>query len=90
MLDYSSISIFQRSNSYIENYNRRIKLKLSKYLFGKNKCKITWPLFNMFIREEEYETKNEIFNLENEIPKKNNLILNFEQKIIISEDNDRI
>ena len=39
MLDYSSIKKSQSSNIYIENYNRKIKLKLSKYLFGKNKCK---------------------------------------------------
>ena len=57
MHDYSLIKKSQRSNSYIENYNRKIKLKLSKYLFGKNKCKITWPLFHLFIREEESETK---------------------------------
>ena len=66
MLDYSSIKKSQRSNSYIENYNRKIKLKLSIYLFGKNKCKITGPLFHLFIRKEESETKKEIYNLENQ------------------------
>ena len=30
-----------RSNSYIEIYNRIIKLKLSKYLYGKNHCRIS-------------------------------------------------
>ena len=35
MLYYSTISKSLRSNSYIENY--KIKLKLSKYLFWKNK-----------------------------------------------------
>ena len=39
MLDYSLIKKSQRSNSYIENYNRKIKLKLSKYLFGKTNVK---------------------------------------------------
>ena len=95
MLDYSLIKKSQRSNSYIENYNRKIKLKLSKYLFGKNKCKITWPLFHLFIREEESETKKEIFNLENQLPKKLNKIIkidtNFEtqnnkQNIIDNKD----
>ena len=70
MLDYSTLTKSQRSNSYIENYNRKIKLKLSKYLFWKNKCKITWPLFHLFIRGEEADTKKEIYNLENQIPKK--------------------
>ena len=95
MLDYSLIKKSQRSNSYIENNNRKIKLKLSKYLFGKNKCKITWPLFHLFIREEESETKKEIFNLENQLPKKLNKIIkidtNFEtqnnkQNIIDNKD----
>ena len=30
MLDFTGLSKEVRSNSYIENYNRRIKLKLSK------------------------------------------------------------
>ena len=68
MLDYSKINKNYRSNSYIENNYRRIKLKLYKYLFGKNKCKISWPLFNYFIMEEEFDCKNEIFKIENEIP----------------------
>ena len=49
MLDYSGLSKEERSNSYIENYNRRIKLRLSKFLYGKNKCKISWPLFLYFL-----------------------------------------
>ena len=65
MLDYSLITKSQRSNSYIENYNRRIKLKLSKFLFGKNKYKISWPLFLYFITHEEDETKKENYNIEN-------------------------
>ena len=52
-LDYSSIKKSQRSNNYTENYKRKIKLKLSNYLFGKNKCKIAWPLFHLSIKEEE-------------------------------------
>ena len=86
MLDYSSIKKSQRSNRYIENYNRKIKLKLSKYLFGKNKCKITWPLFHLFIREEESETKKEIFNLENQLPKKLNNDNNLDNKVEIDKN----
>ena len=76
LLDYSEINKEFRSNSYIENYNRGIKLKLSKYLLGKNKCKITWPLFNYFIKEEENDIKNEIIEYEKQIPKKNSQINN--------------
>ena len=53
MLNYHLLSKEQRSNSYIENYNRKIKLKLSKYLYRMNKCKISWPLFLYFIKQEE-------------------------------------
>ena len=67
MLDYTNLDKFQRSNSYIENYNRRIKLKLSKYLYGKSKCKISWPLFLYFIKNEEKDVKNDNYNLENKV-----------------------
>ena len=90
MLDYSLIKKSQRSNSYIENYNRKIKLKLSKYLFGKNKCKITWPLFHLFIREEESETKKEIFNLENQLPKKLNKIIKIDTNFETQNDKQNI
>ena len=70
LLDYSEINKEFRSNSYIENYNRRKKSKLSKYLLGKNKCKITWPLFNYFIKEEENDIKNEIIEYGKQLPKK--------------------
>ena len=53
MLDYSNITKNQRSNSYIENYYRLIKLKLSKFLYVRSKCKISWPLFLYFIKNEE-------------------------------------
>ena len=60
------------SNSYFENYNRRIKSELCKlinqykffkwiiayYLFGRSKVKIAWLLFLKFIKnEEEYFLK---------------------------------
>ena len=67
MLNYQFLSKEQRSNSYIENYNRRIKLKLSKFLYGKNKCKITWPLFLYFIKQEEEDYRTDIYNKEKEL-----------------------
>ena len=80
MQDYSIITKMQRSNSYIENYNRRIKLKLSKFLFGKNKCKISWPLFLYFITKEEDDIKKENFNIDNSIELKEiNNINNFKE-----------
>ena len=50
LLNYKFLTKEQRSNSYIENYNRRIKLRLSKFLYGKNKCKITSLLSLYFIK----------------------------------------
>ena len=83
MLDYSQISKSQRSNSYIENYNRRIKLKLSNFLYGKNKCKISWPLFLYFITHEEDEIKKENFNIDNSIEIK---VENVNQKDFLKEE----
>ena len=42
-------------------------MKLSKFLFGKNKTKISWPLFIYFITLEEDENKKEIFKLDNSV-----------------------
>ena len=83
MLDYSQISKSQRNNSYIENYNRRIKLKLSNFLYGKNKCKISWPLFLYFITHEEDEIKKENFNIDNSIEIKVEIV---NQKDILKEE----
>ena len=80
MLDYSLINKSQRSNSYIENYNWRIKLKLSKFLYGKNKCKISWPLFLYFITHEEDEIKKENYNIENSTEIKSEMLINNEIK----------
>ena len=63
ILDYSNISKSQRSNSYIENYNGDINLKLSKYLYGKSKCKTSWPLFLYFIKNEEKDLKEDNYRL---------------------------
>ena len=67
MLDYTNITKSQLSNSYIENYNRRIKLNLSKYLYGKSKCKISWPLFLYFIKTEEKEAEEKNYKMENDV-----------------------
>ena len=83
MLDYSQISKSQRNNSYIENYNRRIKLKLSNFLYGKNKCKISWPLFLYFITHEEDEIKKENINIDNSIEIK---VENVNQKDFLKEE----
>ena len=66
-------------NSYIENYNRRIKFKLSKYLYGKNKCKISWPLFLYFIKQEEQDYRTDIYNKEKELTVKYRKIKKFKK-----------
>ena len=45
-------------------------MKLSKFLYGKNRWKITWPIFLYFIKNEENDTKNDIKQLENQIENK--------------------
>ena len=89
MLNYHYLIKEQRSNSYIENYNRRIKLKLSKYLYGKNHCKISWPLFLYFIKQEEEEYRTETFNNENELLFKYSEVKKIKKtKIIKKEQNN--
>ena len=86
-LNYKKLNKSFRSNSYIENYNRRIKLKLSKYLYGKSKTKISWPLFHHFILQEEEEyRKDYISNEESMIIKKNNN--EFSKKGLITQIKD--
>ena len=77
MLNYYLLSKEQRSNSYIENYNRRIKLKLSIYLLWHNKCKISWPLFLYFIKSEENDYRKDIYNKEKELKIKYKKIIKF-------------
>ena len=57
ILNYAFLKKDERSNSYIENYNRVIKLKLSNYLYGKYHCIISWPLFIYFIKNQEEKYK---------------------------------
>ena len=63
ILNYYGLSKNERSNSYLENYNCRTKLKLSYYLYGKNKCRISWPLFLYFILHEEDGYRREIMKI---------------------------
>ena len=63
-LNYTKTDKEYHSNSYIENYNKRIKLKLSEYLFGKSKTKISSPLFNYFIKEKEHNYRTDNINNE--------------------------
>ena len=68
-LNYALISIEQKSNSFLENYNRRLKIKLSNFLYGKNKINITWPIFIYFKKKEkDYRINN--YNAENNFEKK--------------------
>ena len=70
------ISKEQRSNSCIDKINRIVKEKLSNFLYGKNKCRISWPLMLYFIINEENEYKNNIIRkkispeIKSEYPKK--------------------
>ena len=69
ILNYNIIDKKYRANSYIENYNRQLKKKLSQLIYGKDKSYLSWPLFIKFIQnEEEYRRDNN--NLENSIIKK--------------------
>ena len=70
-LYYAFITIEQRSNSFLENYNRRLIIKLSNFLYGKNKVHITWPIFIYFIKNEEKEFRLNNFNSDNDFEKKN-------------------
>ena len=89
MLNYFGLNKAERSNSYLENYNRRIKLKLSEYLYGKNKCRISWPLFLYFILHEEDEYRKEIYENESNIEDKyeKNIIINKTKKIEYNNNN---
>ena len=48
-------------------------MKLSKFLYGKSKVKISWPLFLYFIRNEEEDYRKENIKFENSIEIKINL-----------------
>ena len=79
-LVYNNLKVKFRSNSYIDNYNRIIKLKLSKFLHGKSKTKISWPIFLYFILEEQEEYRRNYIYYEESIElkseEKDNVIIN--------------
>lgn len=70
LLDYSDIDKALCSNSYIENYNKFIKQKLSPFLFGRSKTKISCPLFIYFIKEEKECYRLKLVNMDINIDKK--------------------
>ena len=53
-LNYIYLNKKQRSNSYLENYNKRIKQILGLFLSEKGKTVIPWPLLLTFIKNEEH------------------------------------
>ena len=55
----------------IINYNRRIKLKLSKFLYGKNRCKITWPMLFILLKMRKMIHKIKLINYKIKQKKKN-------------------
>ena len=52
-LNYIYLNKKERSNSYIENYNRRIKDQLKPFLSKRGRSIVSWPIFLMFIINEE-------------------------------------
>ena len=50
------------------------KLSNIKYLFGKSKCKISWPLFIYFILHEEEEFRLNSINYDNSLKIKTELL----------------
>lgn len=85
MLYYIYLTKEQSSNCYIENYNHRIKLKLSKYLYGKNHCLINCPLFLFFFKKVEEEYRNEILIKEKELVIKNKKVKKFKRIKIVKD-----
>ena len=65
-------------------------MKLSKYLFGKSKTKISWPLFIFFIRNEEEEYRLENIKFDNSIEIKNFNINNSKNINIMIENSEKI
>ena len=65
-------------------------MKLSKYLFGKSKTKISWRLFIFFIRNEEEEYRLENIKFDNSIEIKNFNINNSKNININIENSEKI
>ena len=98
--NYKNLDKNFRSNSYIENYNKRIKDLLGKYKFnnyiiikyiapylGYNGFSvIPWPLFLSFIINEEYNYTISLINDDKKPPKKVINNINKSNNIIINND----
>ena len=79
-LNYIFLNKNQRSNSYLENYNRRIKEILGLFLTKIGRTIIPWPLFISFIRnEEEYYNKliKDLLDSEQKYNKYKNIVTNY-------------
>jgi hypothetical protein len=60
MLNYINIAKVERSNAYIENYNRSIRHECGPLLSKKNNTIILWTLFLSFIINEEDYFRNKL------------------------------
>ena len=76
MLNYINITKIERSNAYLENYNRRIRHELGPLLSKKNNSIISWPIFLSFIINEEDYFRNKLIEKIN----------NDEEEILKSDD----
>ena len=64
LLNYIYINRIQRTNSYIENYNHRIRIILGPFYNKIGISIIRWPLFLSFIIEEEHFYKTLLIDLD--------------------------
>ena len=48
-------------------------------MYGKNKCKISWPLFLYFLKQEEQNYRTDIYNKEKELTVKYRKIKKFKK-----------
>ena len=87
ILNYIFINKVQRCNSYIENYNHRIREILIPFTNKIGISVIPWPVFLTFIKEEESFYKNLLTKLDNSNIQKKTLEEKFRHKLNI-ETND--
>ena len=64
LLNYININRLQRTNSYIEKYNKRIREILSPYVYKIGISVIPWPLFLSFIIYEENFFRKKLIELD--------------------------
>lgn len=69
ILNYSFLNKVQRFNSYIENYNHRLKDLLNPFINKIGISVISWPVFLSLIKEEENFDRNLLYKLDiNNLP----------------------